>query len=65
MSTGANWEDGVDGEASEARGAATAVHLSAIEELSGEAEKVAGSRFAEAVTGVNCAACCEGVDETG
>jgi hypothetical protein len=36
-----------------------------MEELSGEAEKVAGSRFAEAVTGVNCAACCEGVDETG
>jgi hypothetical protein len=65
MSTGANCEDGADGEASEARGAATADHFSLMEEVSGDVEKVTGSCFAEAVTGVNCAGCCDGIDETG
>jgi hypothetical protein len=32
-----------------------------MEEVSGDVEKVTGSCFAEAVTGVNC----DGIDETG
>lgn len=64
-STGANCEDGADAEASEARGAATVDHFSVTEEASGEADKVTGSRVVKAVTGVNCAACCDGVDERG
>jgi hypothetical protein len=36
-----------------------------MEAASGEAEKVTGSRFVEALTGVNGAACCDAADEIG